>query len=43
MKILVTNDEGINAHGISVLENIANIIDGTKDEVWTVAPSSELS
>ena len=43
MKILVTNDDGINASGLSVLENIANIIAGTKGEVWTVAPSSEQS
>ena len=43
MKILVTNDDGINASGLSVLESIANIIAGTKGEVWTVAPSSEQS
>ena len=40
MKILVTNDDGINAPGLSVLENIANIIAGSDGEVWIVAPSS---
>ena len=43
MKILVTNDDGINAPGLSVLENIANIIAGSDGEVWIVAPSSEQS
>ncbi len=43
MKILVTNDDGINAPGLSVLENIAHIIAGPTGEVWTVAPSSEQS
>ena len=43
MKILVTNDDGINAPGLSVLENIANIIAGSDGEVWIVAPLSEQS
>ena len=43
MKILVTNDDGINAPGLSVLEHIAHIIAGPNGEVWTVAPSSEQS
>lgn len=35
MRILVTNDDGINAHGIKVLEHVAEAI---SDDVWVVAP-----
>lgn len=40
MRILVTNDDGINADGLKVLQNIAHAI---SDDVWTVAPESEQS
>jgi 5'-nucleotidase len=39
-RILVTNDDGINAPGIKVLEKVARAL--TRD-VWTVAPESEQS
>ena len=37
MRILITNDDGINAPGLQVLEEIANTIAGPEGEVWTVA------
>ncbi len=40
MRILVTNDDGINADGLVVLENIARSI---SDDVWVVAPEAEQS
>ncbi len=40
MRILVTNDDGIHAPGLKVLEGIAKTL--TKD-VWVVAPDSEQS
>ena len=40
MRILVTNDDGINAPGLAVLERIARSL--SKD-VWVVAPESEQS
>jgi len=43
MKILVTNDDGINAPGLATLEYIASKIAGQNGEVWTVAPSYEQS
>ena len=43
MRILVTNDDGINAVGLSILEAIANELAGEDGEVWTVAPESEQS
>ena len=43
MRILITNDDGINAPGLKVLETIAKEIAGPKGEVWVVAPSSEQS
>lgn len=43
MRILVTNDDGINAPGLAVLEAIAAEIAGPKGEVWTVAPAFEQS
>ena len=43
MRILVTNDDGINAPGLSVLEAIAADIAGPDGEVWTVAPAFEQS
>jgi len=43
MRILITNDDGINAPGLEVLEEIAARIAGTEGEVWTVAPAFEQS
>lgn len=43
MRILVTNDDGINAPGLAVLEAIAAEVAGEGGEVWTVAPAFEQS
>ncbi len=43
MRILITNDDGINAPGLVVLQAIANEIAGPNGEVWTVAPAFEQS
>ncbi|MEM1065636.1 MAG: 5'/3'-nucleotidase SurE [Pseudomonadota bacterium] len=43
MRILVTNDDGINAPGLAVLEAIAGEIAGPDGEVWVVAPAFEQS
>jgi len=43
MRILITNDDGINAPGLKVLEAIAAEIAGPEGEVWTVAPAFEQS
>ncbi|SEN46925.1 5'-nucleotidase /3'-nucleotidase /exopolyphosphatase [Gemmobacter aquatilis] len=43
MRILITNDDGINAPGLEVLTEIAQAIAGPKGEVWTVAPAFEQS
>jgi 5'-nucleotidase len=43
MRILITNDDGINAPGLEVLTAIAEEIAGPKGEVWTVAPAFEQS
>lgn len=43
MRILITNDDGINAPGLAVLEAIAGEIAGPDGEVWTVAPAFEQS
>jgi 5'-nucleotidase len=40
MRILVTNDDGINAEGLAVLEKIALAL---SDDVWVVAPETEQS
>ena len=40
MRILVTNDDGINATGLKVLEEIARDI---SEDVWVVAPETEQS
>lgn len=40
LRILVTNDDGINAEGIKVLEAIAREL---SDDVWVVAPEQEMS
>lgn len=43
MRILVTNDDGINAPGLEVSEAIAREIAGPEGEVWVVAPDNECS
>ncbi len=43
MRILITNDDGINAPGLAVLEAIAKDLAGPDGEVWTVAPAFEQS
>jgi 5'-nucleotidase len=43
MRILITNDDGINAPGLEVLAEIAESIAGPSGEVWTVAPAFEQS
>ena len=43
MRILITNDDGINAPGLAVLQAIAEEIAGPGGEVWTVAPAFEQS
>ncbi|WP_316862514.1 5'/3'-nucleotidase SurE [uncultured Cohaesibacter sp.] len=40
MRILLTNDDGINAPGLAVLEKIARTL---SDDVWIVAPETEQS
>ncbi|MBS1301551.1 5'/3'-nucleotidase SurE [Loktanella sp. SALINAS62] len=43
MRILITNDDGINAPGLAVLHAIATDIAGPDGDVWTVAPTQEQS
>jgi 5'-nucleotidase len=43
MRILITNDDGINAPGLVTLEAIAREIAGPDGEVWVVAPAFEQS
>ena len=43
MRILVTNDDGINAPGLAVLEAVAAELAGPEGEVWVVAPAFEQS
>jgi 5'/3'-nucleotidase SurE len=43
MRILITNDDGINAPGLVTLTQIASELAGPKGEVWTVAPAFEQS
>ncbi len=43
MRILITNDDGINAPGLAVLEAIAQTLAGPTGEVWIVAPAFEQS
>ncbi len=43
MRILITNDDGINAPGLAALQTIAAAIAGPQGEVWTVAPAFEQS
>lgn len=43
MRILITNDDGITAPGLEVLQTIATDLAGPAGEVWTVAPAFEQS
>ncbi len=43
MRILITNDDGINAPGLATLTAIARDVAGPHGEVWTVAPAFEQS
>ncbi|MBV7410025.1 5'/3'-nucleotidase SurE [Maritimibacter sp. DP1N21-5] len=43
MRILITNDDGINAPGLKVAEAIAAEVAGPEGEVWVVAPAFEQS
>ena len=43
MRILITNDDGINTPGLVTLTRIAAEIAGPDGEVWTVAPAFEQS
>ena len=43
MRILITNDDGINASGLKVLAAIAADLAGPDGEIWTVAPAFEQS
>ncbi|MDX6751774.1 5'/3'-nucleotidase SurE [Geminicoccaceae bacterium 1502E] len=40
LRILVTNDDGVNAHGIKTLEHIARTL---SEDVWVVAPETNNS
>ena len=40
MRILLTNDDGIHAHGLTVLEALARDL---SDDVWIVAPETDQS
>ncbi|MCP4317524.1 MAG: 5'/3'-nucleotidase SurE [Hyphomicrobiales bacterium] len=40
MRILLTNDDGINAEGLAVLERIARTL---SDDIWVVAPETDQS
>ena len=40
LRVLISNDDGITASGLAVLEKIAHTI---SDDVWTVAPETEQS
>ncbi len=43
MRILITNDDGISAPGLEVMQAIATDLAGEDGEVWTVAPAFEQS
>ena len=40
MRILLTNDDGIDARGLALLESVAARL---SDDLWVVAPSEEQS
>lgn len=43
MRIVITNDDGINAPGLVALEHIAAQLAGPDGEVWVIAPAVEQS
>ena len=43
MRILVTNDDGINAPGLEVAEAIAREVAGAGGDIWVAAPDNERS
>ena len=43
MKILITNDDGINASGLGSLQKIASQLTEKADDSWVVAPATEKS
>ncbi|RMD48603.1 MAG: 5'/3'-nucleotidase SurE, partial [Alphaproteobacteria bacterium] len=43
MRILITNDDGINAPGLAAAEQIARDAFGPEAEIWVVAPAFEQS
>ncbi|MEM7732646.1 MAG: 5'/3'-nucleotidase SurE [Pseudomonadota bacterium] len=43
MRILITNDDGIDAPGLEVMQEVATALAGENGEVWTVAPAFEQS
>ena len=43
MRILITNDDGINAPGLAIAEAIAAEVAGPTGEVWVIAPDVERS
>lgn len=43
MRILIVNDDGINAPGLTVAEEIAAEVGGATAEIWVVAPAVEKS
>jgi 5'-nucleotidase len=43
MRILITNDDGINAPGLKLAEEIAQAVAGPSGEIWVVAPDNERS
>ena len=40
MRILLTNDDGVNARGLALLESVARKF---SDDIWIVAPAEEQS
>ena len=40
MRILLTNDDGVNARGLALLEKVARTL---SDDIWIVAPTEEQS
>jgi 5'/3'-nucleotidase len=43
MRILITNDDGINAPGLKAAEELGHALAGKDGEVWVVAPAMEQS
>ncbi len=43
MRILITNDDGINAPGLKAAEELAAALAGPEGEIWVVAPAFEQS